>query len=194
MKCTRQHWWSNVEWRSLTYSWRQVPNLSEWITNQIHCSFDPPMQLHFLCSMDQHDQYSYLAPNMPPNGGRPFRNPSKSIIDITWNYRWASFNSLVCSQDFNSSISGNINIVFETRWLGILVRYRVRYVADFRVRYVSFCMCYLVVRESESYTIISYRFQDSRDDLLSMRSPGNRSKDFVLLTPTSELFSCNSNK
>ena len=80
------------------------------------------------------------------------------------------------------------------RWLGILVRYRVRHVVDFRVRYASFCMYYLAVRESESYTIISYRFQDSRDDLLSMRSPGNRSKDFVLLTPTSELFSCNSNR
>ena len=64
-----------------------------------------------------------------------------------------------------------IDIVFEMRWLGILVRYRVRYVFHFRVGYASSCMCYLAVRES--YTITSSRFHDSIDNLPSMRSPGN---------------------
>jgi len=59
VRCTRQHWLSSIEREVLDTAEDKLQIYrSEWITNWIHCSFDSPMQLHFLCSMGQHDRYS----------------------------------------------------------------------------------------------------------------------------------------
>ena len=80
-------------------------------------------------------------------------------------------------------------LIVRERWMDSreILCYMCSWLKLFKVRYAHFLMYCISEREFVFYTMIFYRFYDSRDDLLSMLSPGNIS-DWLTRSITTKTF------